>query len=91
VSKLFEWFKVHLPARARSIRRSVVEGVAAAAAAVGADTAVHAVGLALLGYGAFLVYPPAGFMVPGACLVWWTLPSRPPFVAAPTKRKGDPE
>lgn len=63
------------------------------AKAIGIDTAVHAVGLGLLAYGAFLVYPPAGFIVPGACIVWWTLPARPPFVASPVQKRsrGDTE
>jgi hypothetical protein len=42
-------------------------------------------GLGLLSYGAWLVYEPAGYIVPGVIVVWWTLPARGPFV-----RKGKP-
>lgn len=53
------------------------------AKAIGPDTAVHALGLVLLGLGAAQVYRPAGLIVPGALLVWWTLPSRPGFIVPP--------
>lgn len=37
-------------------------------------------GLALTGYGCYLLHPAAGFIVPGAVLLWWALPTRPRFV-----------
>lgn len=43
---------------------------------VGARELVLLVGLLLLGYGAWCVSPPAGFLVPGALLVWFTRPIR---------------
>lgn len=40
---------------------------------------LFAMGLVLLSYGAHLAYHPAGFIVPGLVLLWWTLPPRPPM------------
>lgn len=53
-----------------------------------AHTVALAVGLLCLSYGAWLVYKPAGFIVFGLTVTWWTLPARPPFVARPPQRKG---
>jgi hypothetical protein len=53
------------------------------AAELDAQTVMLAAGLGLVSYGAALVYLPAGYLAPGLALVWWTLPSRPPFVARP--------
>lgn len=42
--------------------------------------------LALLAYGSWLVYQPAGFLIPGAVLLGvalWHLPPRPPFIQRP--------
>jgi hypothetical protein len=47
--------------------------------------ALLVVGLGLVSYGAALLHPAAGFLVPGALLIWWTLPSRPPFVSGPRR------
>jgi hypothetical protein len=52
-----------------------------------AHTLTLLVGLGLIGYGAALLHPAAGFLAPGVILVWWTLPSRPPFVARSTEPK----
>ncbi|HWB15964.1 MAG TPA: hypothetical protein VG538_06105 [Vicinamibacterales bacterium] len=52
-----------------------------------AHTLTLLAGLGLIGYGAALLHPAAGFLAPGAILVWWTLPSRPPFVARSTEPK----
>lgn len=41
---------------------------------------LHFAGVALVSYGAHLIYAPAGFLVSGSLLIWWTLPTRPPFV-----------
>jgi hypothetical protein len=57
------------------------------AAELDAQTVLLAAGLGLVSYGAALVYPPAGYLAPGLALVWWTLPSRPPFVARPVPPK----
>jgi hypothetical protein len=52
-----------------------------------AQTVVFVAGLGLVGYGAALVYLPAGYLAPGLVLLWWTLPSRPPFLARPPAAK----
>ncbi|MGE0450852.1 MAG: hypothetical protein AB7Q29_14860 [Vicinamibacterales bacterium] len=42
--------------------------------------------LALLAYGSWLVYRPAGFLIPGVVLLvvaLWHLPPRPPFIRRP--------
>jgi hypothetical protein len=52
-----------------------------------AQTVVFLAGLGMVGYGAALVYPPAGYLAPGLVLLWWTLPSRPPFLARPPAAK----
>jgi hypothetical protein len=51
-----------------------------------AQTVVLLGGLGLVGYGAWLLLPAAGFIAPGAVLVWWTLPTRPPFVVRPREK-----
>lgn len=43
---------------------------------VGPRECVLLAGLVLLGYGAWRVYPPAGFVVSGGLLVWFTRPVR---------------
>lgn len=58
---------------------------------VGPDGAILATGLLLLAYGAYLVFPPAGFALPGAILVWITLPARPAFVIRPAAMKRSKE
>ena len=45
------------------------------------DDILVAVGLALLARGCWLVTPAAGWIVPGAILLWWALPQRPRFLA----------
>lgn len=38
------------------------------------------VGLGLIAIGCWCIYWPAAFLVPGAVLLWYALPSRPPFI-----------
>lgn len=37
-------------------------------------------GVGLIAIGCWFVYWPAAFLVPGAVLLWYALPSRPPFI-----------
>lgn len=79
--------------------RTVVIRFSAALRAVFFDTDGHldvqqllfAAALILVGIGAREVYRPAGYLAPGTILLWWTLPSRPPFVTGPpsSKRRAD--
>lgn len=40
-------------------------------------------GIALLSMGAAAIYAPAGYLTPGAILLWQFMPTRPPFVVRP--------
>ena len=45
------------------------------------------VGLLLIAIGGWFVFWPAAFFVPGAVLVWYALPSRPPFIEKGNARR----
>lgn len=65
------------------VRRStalISRALLVAAKEIGADGALLSTGLSLLGYGAYLIYPPAGFIVPGLVLVWIAVPTRPGLI-----------
>lgn len=71
---------------AAAFARACARLVGLLATEIGVDGALLACGLLLLSYGSSLVYPPAGFIVPGVVLTWNWLPTRPPFVARPPHR-----
>lgn len=48
-------------------------------------------GVPMLAYGAHQVYPPAGWLVAGAVLVWVGLPTRPFPIVFGAQRKTKPE
>lgn len=51
--------------------------LAAIGGSIGVDDVLLVIGVALLAYGAGLIYQPAGYLVPGAVLVWIALPPKP--------------
>jgi hypothetical protein len=46
---------------------------------------ILAAGLACLGYGASLIYYPAGWLVPGVLLTWIAMPTRPFPISFPPR------
>ena len=48
--------------------------------AIGLDDAIVLAGIALIAVGCWEAYRPASFIVPGILLVWYALPTRPPFI-----------
>lgn len=65
----------------------IVRACAALAREFNAHTILFFSAVAMVGYGVGLIYRPAGFIAAGVIVVWWTLPSRPPFVARPAARR----
>lgn len=60
------------------------------ASAIQFDEILLATGLGLLAYGAGQAWAPAGALVPGAILVWMTLPKREGFLRRPSGEGTDP-
>lgn len=56
-------------------------------ASVDASDAVVALGLGILARGLWLVAPWAAYVAVGAVMVWYALPSRPPFIERAPKVK----
>jgi hypothetical protein len=56
---------------------------------VDAGTLVFIVGLSALGYGCWLIFRPAGFIVVGVLLVWCTLPFRPQFIVRVSQKEAN--
>lgn len=52
----------------------------AVAGAIGLQEVLVVIGLIALSAACWEIYRPAAYGVPGAVLLWWSLPSRPPFI-----------
>lgn len=60
--------------------------VRAVAGAVSMGDVLLAVGLGLIAWGFWDVSRPVALGVPGAVLVWYALPPRPPFIERPREK-----
>ena len=68
--------------RFRKLRPIVLGSLAWAGETIELGDVLTCLGLILLGVGLWRVSPAAGLAVPGAVLIWYALPTRPPFVSA---------
>ncbi len=55
--------------------------------AIGMGDALVLIGMALIAIGCWDAYRPASFIVPGLVLIFYALPTRPPFIERESKAR----